>query len=314
MGGAGFFVAFFIILALISFGGFEALPEREAGERTGTERSVRERNTTPRSAEPERLSNREIEQRIADIYDDLDDLTEELREAKLREPISPHADRVTLRASRARTQDPEDEYLTITASSRNEVPINISDWYLESYVTGERVGIPQGARVPVAQHRSQNRLTDIFLLPGERATLQTTESPVDFSFHENVCTGYFAEQHDFSPSLGRRCPDAEDEMVDFTRISVEDDSCYDFVERIGRCEIVPDDEIFEADLSRACELFVIDELTYQGCLANHKNDPFFDDVGIWRIYFDRNRAQWRSEREIIRLMDEERRVVDVVEY
>jgi len=105
-----------------------------------------------------------------------------------------------------------------------------------------------------------------------------------------------------------------DDMEEFANIKLDDDRCYDFVESLRACEYVDLDDIDEADLGGRCRTFLDESLNYDGCVANHKNDRSFGDVGDWRIYFDRRTELWRHEREIIRLMDGEDRVIDVVEY
>ncbi len=266
---------------------------------------------TPPPPSP-RLTDEEIERRLVSLYRELDTLSEELRETKLREPISPYVGLVRLNIGNARDTEHEREYLTIRADSQNTAPLNISDWYVESYVTEERAGIPQGDRI-IERWRSPAS-DDIYLLPGEEAYLMTGDSPIDASFHENVCTGYLESKEDFYPSLASYCPAPLDEMKRFAKIDLDNDSCYDFVERIRYCEIVDDDVLDDADLTNSCNRFILENLDYNQCVANHRYDPLFDNVGLWRIYFERRDELWRTEREILRLMDENDRVIDVVEY
>lgn len=318
MQGLGFFVAFFVLLIVLAlstneggvFGSATSTPSQ------GTTQTITSRNETiTRVAAPKetpKLSNEEIEKRVAKIYKELDTLREDLREAKLREPTSSFATMADLRIGNARTTDPEREYLTLRANSRNTTPVPISDWYLESYVTKERAALPDGARI-LDRFRTQYT-APISLEPGETAYLLTAETPFNVSFHENLCTGYLVQFEDVYPSLQRRCPLAKDEMIRYANIDLDNDACYDFVEDIHRCEIIDEDIINDADVSGACRQFVADNLDYDNCVSNHRYDPFFDNVGTWRIYLDRDEELWRKEREIIRLMDGNDRVIDVIEY
>ena len=271
--------------------------------------------TSPTYGTPEQepeLSDYEIEQRLQNLYYELDRLTEEVRAAKLREPISPYAGLVTLGSGDTYTSDPGREYLMLYANGSNRSDVNISDWYLESLVTERRAAIPQGARI--LERERSTRDTDIFLRPGEQAYLMTGSSPLNVSFHENMCTGYLATKYEFYPWINQNCPEPESEMARFARIALDNDACYDYVESLYRCQIVDEDTLEDAGISRACQLFVRDELTYDGCVENHRSDPFFDDSGYWWIYLDRDSELWREKREIIRLMDENDRVIDVIEY
>jgi hypothetical protein len=315
---------------------------REPAEQTANDSGLSEiegrneviRNQTPAERTPPparivstRLSNSEIEKKLARLHDELDDLEEEARELRLRSPQSPYSGFVELGIGNARSTDPEREYVTLTARSSNNAPINISDWYLESYVSEERAALPEGAR---NMDRFRTTHTEpIRLEPGERAYILTSDPPFNVSFHENQCTGYLIDLADIYPTLRRSCPRPIDELEEFSRIQYDNDACYDFVERISRCEIIDEDEIEGADISRACELFVRDELAYDGCVENHQYDPLFDNIGYWRVYLSRERSDtddeddadedktldlWRKEREILRLIDENDRVIDVIEY
>lgn len=290
----------------------ERSSEEAIYENTETSSSVEEMYATPATSPSPRLSDAEIEQNLSTLFRKLDSLNEELRAAKLREPASPYVGKVKLSIDNARENNPEREYLVLRATYSNTSDIRISDWYIQSYVTEESVAIPNGDRVIERWRRPVKEA--IFLTPGEEAYLISGESPVDASFHENKCTGYLASEKDFYPYLGRSCPYPLDEMKRFANIALDNDECYNFVERISSCETPDDDAVDDADLGGACRRFIENNLNYDDCVANHKNDPLFDNVGSWRIYFERDDDLWRYEREIIRLIDENDKVIDVVEY
>lgn len=329
MQGVGFFAGFFILLIILALnageGGFFNGQSGSESERTTRETTISGGSTAGRTTPTPspRLSDEEVEQKLVKLYRELDGLQEDLREATLREPASPYTGMVTLRIGNAKRTNPEEEYLTLLARSNNTEALNISDWFVESYVTEERAAIPEGARILKSQHGKET--APIYLEPGERAYLITSESPFNISFRENNCTGYLSKLEDVYPRLTPRCPDPEAEMLRFARIDLDNDSCYEFVEDINRCEIIDEDDVDEADISGACKKFVNENLNYEGCVENHRSDLQFDELGYWRIYFDRERDPddededqsrdlWRKEREIIRLIDERDRVVDVIEY
>ncbi len=318
---APFFVAFFLILLLLAAStGSDGLFGSAVSTTTSSapvHNQVQNTNTTisesqPVKPAPDPLTDEQLERKVIRLYSELDDLNEELRELEIRKPVSPYTKQIDLRIGNARSTDPGREYLILEAERKNSESIEVSDWYVESYVTEKRVALSEGIRVP--PKRTSSKTEPIFLEPGERAYILTQESPVDFSFHENLCTGYLANYSDFNPSLKRSCPDPEKEMLRFANIKLDDDSCYDFVERVRQCEVVDEDNLEEADLSKACTYFIENNLNYTDCVKNHRNELFFDDVGYWRIYLDRDEDIWRKEREIIRLMDENDQVIDVIEY
>jgi hypothetical protein len=259
-----------------------------------------------------KLTPEQVEAKVAAIYRELDALKEDLRKARLSEPTSPARGLVTLSTGNVYETDPDREYLTLRTLSDNAEGVNISGWYLESYVTEERAGIPEGDRL-IERWRSPV-LDPIVLLPDDRAYLITGEAPLNTSFRENICTGYLSNEEDFFPTLARNCPHPKDELERFGEIELDNDRCYDFVERLHTCAL-PDEELSSrTKIGGACNAFVDNTFNYNDCVRLHKNDPYFSRDGYWRIYLDERTELWRSKREIIRLMDENDQVVSVLEY
>jgi len=273
----------------------------------------------PTTSQPPPLSPQEVEAGLSNAYQRVGQLKADMADAKLWGNPSPYRDAVVLSNSNAASTDPETEYLMLY-SYANE-PVDISGWRLESVVTGKTVYIPFGARLPRG-----GRISDtgrILLDRGESAYLVTGESPIGVSFHENKCTGYLAEFQDFYPSLPHQCPSPLDEMHAFGNIDLDNDRCYDFVQTLSSCRIVDADKAVMR-ISASCREFVENELTYSACVANHKTDPYFYQ-GAWHIFFEKERDRdrdeddtsddlWRSEREIIRLLDDTGKTVSVLTY
>ncbi len=254
------------------------------------------------------LTSEEAEYRVAELYDTLKELKASEREKKLWDTPSPYRDMVDLRTGDTGSKDPDAEYLVLSMGNTHSQSINISDWYLESYVTDNRVGIPQGDRV-VEKWRSP-KFEDIKVAPDEEVLLITGDSPIDVSFRENICTGYLTEEEDFIPQLSNQCPRPLDELEAYGLIRLDNDRCYEFIEGLGTCEIPDNNDI----PGGRCATFVEDTFNYNDCVTLHKNDPFFTRDGYWYVYFGRSTNLWRSEREIIRLIDENNQVVDILEY
>ena len=316
-----FFIAFFGILLILAFSTQDGGLFEGVGTATSTQTTT---GTTTLTAYPTEnsvgtstdstptLTPKEVEYKIAQIYRELDTLTEELRVAKLQEPISPYAGYIALTIGNARETNPNAEYLIMRAYPLSTSTFNISHWYLQSYVTGERAALPQGDRV-IERWRSP-RSTDIFLEPGEEAYIKSSESPLNASFRENMCTGYIAQDKAIYPHLINSCPQPENEMRRFAQIPLDDDSCYNFIKQLSPCTTPEDDAVDDADLSRACTTLIDTTFSYDRCVARHRNDPYFDDPGTWHIDLEEDDDLWRKEREIIRLMDENDHVIDVLEY
>ena len=266
---------------------------------------------TPERTEPP-LTPEQVEYKVATLYRELDALREDLRVARLHEPASPYANTVTLRQGDVYTEDPDREYLILEANRNNTAGIPLSRWYLTSYVTDESAHLPRGDRI-LEKWRSPVS-DDIVLLPGETAYLITGDSPIDVSFRENICTGYLANEGDFFPGLYRQCPRPSDELSRFGNIELDNDTCYDFIERLGTCVTPEDEEYTQAKVGGVCSIFIENTINYNDCVNLHRFDPYFARDGFWRIYLGENNTLWRSKREIIRLHDENDRIVSVIEY
>jgi hypothetical protein len=330
-GGGTFLIGFFLIIAVLAIiaaekqksdaltGGTSTSTGATFGSEKSATRNPRTTGTTeaeyraPAVARTEQqMTPEQIERKAASIYKELDALREDLREARLREPASPYKDTVTLRRGNVSTEEPESEYLVLQAHKKNTTGVNISNWYLESYVTEEKAFIPDGDRV-LEKWRSPTE-EDIVLLPGETAYLVTGDSPVDVSFRENMCTGYLTTEGDFVPSLRKQCPRPKDELERFGNIELDNDKCYEFIERLGTCVTPLDETYTRSKVGGACSTFVEKTFTYNDCVRLHRYDPFFAQDGYWRVYLDEGNELWRKEREIIRLLDENERVISVIEY
>lgn len=250
-----------------------------------------------------------IEAELHDASRELDQLRADLRTAQVWGVASPFQGKVRLTTGNVWSTDAQTEYLILTHAGSDET-IPITGWTVESFVTGERASIPEGTRL--VRTNALNTPSTLLLDARETAYLVTGESPLGISFHENACTGYLAEFQSFSPPLATRCPFPREEMETLGTIALDDDSCYEAVAQVGSCSI-PSINTFSRRLSPACRTFLEHDLSYAGCVRNHQSDPYFYD-GSWRIYLSERYDLWRNEREIIRLLDSEGRVIDVIEY
>lgn len=328
---AGFFVAFFAVIIFLAVMSAQRDTENVSGgpaeqssatdsdtetypESTNGGSSPSPVYEAPAPQTEPALTEAQMEQRVASLYNDLNRLKEDVRVAKLTSPESPYKGLVNLTQSNAYTDDPDREYLTLSVNWSASTPINISNWYVRSYVTDEVALIPQGDRY-LLNWRNPNE-EPIVLGPGESAYLITGKSPIDGSFKENMCSGYIAKEEDFFPSLSQSCPYPRDEMKRFgTNIDLDDDECYTFVESLSSCTEPDEDTYTRRKVGSACQKFIENTFNYRDCVRLHRYDPYFSRQGTyWHVYLGERNELWRPRREIIQLMDENDRVVDVVEY
>ena len=224
---------------------------------------------------------------------------------------SPYRDRITLSSyGGTYATKADEEYITIEASSSNTNPIRISGFKLESAVSGVIFPIGNATRLP--RSGIVNDETPVFLGPGESAIITTGRSPTGSSFRTNLCTGYFEQFQDFNPSLRRECPLPSDELPQTVEnIRAYGSSCFDFIDRLSRCAIVT--QALPLDISNSCSDFMAKHFSYNGCIDTYRNQPdFFKSE--WRIFLGRSDPLWRDDRELIRLLDESGKTIDVLSY
>lgn len=265
-------------------------------------------NTTPIQTR----SNREIQAELEDLYDEFWELQQKVDSYERQQPISRFAGKVQFIRSSAGSNDPDREYLTLTAN-QGVGSIDISDWYLESYVTEKKVAIPDGAKIFI-DGGAINKTRPIVLEPGQRAYLITGESPVNVSFQENMCIGYLRGEEQFYPNVSNRCPAPLELLKRYSNVELDDDSCYDFIERQWGCNMVDDSNPEFEDLSGTCRKFIEKYLNYNSCVDAFSWRTDFEKDDDWYIYFERDEEIWRERREIIRLLDQYDAVVGVIEY
>lgn len=253
----------------------------------------------------------DIEKETYNISKQLDEIRNDLRLAEIWGETSPYYGTIDLAGVYGRGgTDTSKEYLVIRSRSNNKQDITITGWTIESFVTGEESRIPSGTYL--AYPDALNRGEAITLTPGEEAIVVTGDSPIGTSFHENLCTGYFTESNTFYPNISRSCPSPLKDMERFGNIALDDDRCYAYVKTLSSCRL-PALDPNDADIGNRCETFVKNAFSYEGCVEYHYGDPYFSR-GDWRIYLEESDTLWRREREIIRLLDQNGKTVDVVEY
>ena len=225
---------------------------------------------------------------------------------------SPYRGIVTLShyVSGAGSTDPNNESVRISVDSNAGTPVDLSGWTLESEATGAAIVIPKGTETP--HSGIVNAVQDIVLSPGEQAIVISGRSPIGASFRENKCIGYFAQFQTFSPALPDTCPSPTTELASFYGSSyyVRDASCIDYVNTLSRCQAVLTPP---TTVSGACQTFLVKYLNYNGCVSAHESDSDF--LGnTWRIYLGRTNSMFRSQHEVVKLLDSSGKTVDAFSY
>lgn len=215
--------------------------------------------------------------------------------------------------------DPEEslaalESVTIDVSQNAASSVNITGWRLVSSVSSATIG--SGALVPTSG--SVNSTGSILVAPGDRAIIVSGRSPNGVSFRENECTGYLDQYQAYHPSLDTSCPRARDEYDEWVGNDDSDavETCEDFLSSVNRCEIVdrfPKDSDGTNELSTSCRNFITDNLTYNSCVSEHRNDADFAG-DTWRVFLGSAPQLWSDRHDTIRLLDTQGRTVDVLVY
>jgi len=222
---------------------------------------------------------------------------------------SAYAGQVTISEASARTQSASGEYIELDAAASNGTPLDISGWSLESALSGARAYIPQAA-APFLQGRI-NPVGDVALAPGGHAIISTGASPVGVSFQENSCIGYLGTLQPFVPALPQSCPSP---LLSVPNTPANDatlgSSCFDYLATLPPCTFPAQPP---SSVSAACLSTIQNTLSYNGCVAQHQNDPGFSRAA-WRLYLAHGSPLWQGQHDVIRLLDAQGHVVDVLQY
>lgn len=224
---------------------------------------------------------------------------------------SPYRDIATMShyVSGAGSVNPRNESLEIRIGSNASAPVDLSGWSLGSDASGNTTIIPKGTEVPTSG--TVNAAQDIILTAGMQALVISGQSPIGASFRENKCIGYFSAYQNFSPSLPQNCPVPSDELSSFYGTGyIRDAACIDYVNKLSRCQPVLSPP---TTVSGTCQAFLVQYLNYNGCVTAHQSDTDFKS-NVWRVYLGRTNAMWRSQHEIVKLLDAAGKTVDAFSY
>jgi hypothetical protein len=223
---------------------------------------------------------------------------------------SPYRDKVIFDFGNAQGSTPDSEYLSLRADYANSAPISLAGWSLQSAVTGLRAPLPLAA--PTFILGILNTAASVSLDPGATAIVASGPSPVGTSFRENICSGYLAELQTFTPNLDRVCPMGEKELpLNAQNIQSYGDACIDIAKNLPQCHFPGLDG--PLNVSPACNTALLNKLSYNGCVYGHRLDRNFAS-NVWRLYLTSGVQLWRDTHDIVRLLDDQGRTVDVLTY
>lgn len=221
---------------------------------------------------------------------------------------SPYVGAVTIVGNNATASDPTQEYIVLHAAGSG--PVDVTGWVLQSAVSGAYGVIPPAASVFVGG--VVNRVERAYLAPDVSAVVTTGASPVGVSFKETRCTGYLNQHQRFSPELNESCPEPSDALPQTAQnLRVYGASCFDYVANLSSCRFAG--ASLPGDLTSACRIYIANDLSYNGCVEMYRNSPYFA-LNSWRLFFSISHQLWNNSHDIIRLLDAQGRVVDVLSY
>jgi hypothetical protein len=154
-----------------------------------------------------------------------------------------------------------------------------------------------------------NKEEPIYLAPGETAYIITGRSPLGTSFKLNKCTGFFNQYQSFNPGIPSRCPNPNESDLP-NNGTIYNDACRSYINSVPGCRVITDTP---ANISPECKRYVTEELTYLKCVDKYKNGSDFYDPE-WRVYLGRDDGLWKSTREIVQLVDQNGKIIDMVNY
>jgi hypothetical protein len=240
-----------------------------------------------------------------------DELSAQAKDPKNFGNPSPYKNQITFGLQNAQDSSPASEYLTVQASFANTAPVSLAGWSLQSAVSGVRIALPQAATQFVSG--VLNNVNSVSLSPGSSAYIVSGPSPVGVSFRESICTGYLAELQTFTPDLSRACPSPSDELaLNAQNITQYGDACVDYAKSLAQCHF-PGLDQKPANITDACANFLLNRFSYNGCVYSHKNDTDFY-APSWRLYLASGVNLWRDTHDVVRLLDNQGRTVDVLTY
>lgn len=88
--------------------------------------------------------------------------------------------------------------------------------------------------------------------------------------------------------------------------------CIALAENTPACTYITGTQLYGA--GAGCREALQEKLTYNACVTARFSDKDFDRAHEWRVYLNQPRRLWKNSYEVIRLLDDQYRTVDVFTY
>lgn len=249
-------------------------------------------------------------QELDELQQQYDELYAQANDAKNFGNPSPYRKKVVFGYGNAQESSASSEYIKLQADYQNTAPMSLAGWSLQSAVTGVRSPLPMAT--PTFILGVLNTVAPVSLDPGASVIVASGPSPVGVSFKENICAGYLGESQEFAPGIDQSCPRPEDELpLSAQNVQTYGDSCIDLAKNMQQCHFPGTN--MPTNVSPACSNFLMNRLSYNGCVYAHRTDRGFA-LNTWRLYLTSGAQLWRDTHDIIRLLDDQGRTVDVLTY
>lgn len=295
-------IIFFIFMGIISGGSIF----RPGGDRPTTTHDEIIDSPYYTTDTDKEIRNQNAREQLRLISADAVDLNRKIQEKVEEENASVYSDRVYI--SSIRNVGTFNEYAVLGVKNNQGESVLLSGWKLRSTVTGGEMTIGGAVNIPEFGLTSENPI----IISERRATVIVSHaiSPIRQSFRANICMGYLDENDYFEPSLGRSCPSPSKTAPSVSNITNND--CLDYIETISRCEI-PKERDYPEEITRSCKEYIEENVNYESCVAKHQFDEnFFIDE--WRVFAKVRGILWLKDRDVIQLIDNSGKIVDVYRF
>jgi len=279
----------------------------ETGGQVPVYRIGMEPPTTVLTATEQRI---QYQKQLEGIYGEVQSAQQQVNEIALILQSSPL--RGLLWISRVyRSSDPAREYIALSSTSALPKETVLTGLTIKSVSSGQTVQIPQGVLIP--QTNQTNVLEDIRMYPKQTVYIVSGKSPLGYSFLTNTCTGYLSQFQSFIPGLPQSCPRLQNVQTPPPPNQLSD-SCLDYIKNFPACRIIANPAAPLTDQQYDCLTFIQDHTGYQNCLTQHQRDSSFWSTAQWRIYLNHTERLWKTEREVIWLLDKDGKFISQYSY
>ncbi|MDO8492353.1 MAG: hypothetical protein Q7S34_01785 [bacterium] len=237
-------------------------------------------------------------------------LQKEADQAQRIGPISLLNSYFSLQTGNVWGNDPKNEYVEVSVSQDAPAHTLFTGFEIKSAFTGRGTTMGRGALVP--NFGQGNIESSIFLSPGDRVYIVSGKSPLGYSFRVNKCVGYFSQSQQYNPSLSYNCPAPRDERLPNFGANNRN-ACLNYIESLGNCSLPKLNYETSISIGPECVDYVTNNIGYSSCVKNHKDDSDFYKPE-WRIYLNQPETLWQSSREMIKLLDLNKKTAAYVEY